>query len=87
MADIMEFRGKEDLYSASSPQKLKMLRESSIIESSVSSTRIEGVSIDPSRVGPPVLRGKSPFKDRDEEEVKGTEMLLTGFIQRKIKSP
>jgi len=70
IADVMEFRGKEDLYSSRSAQKLKMLRESSIIESSVSSTRIEGVSIDPARVEP-VLRGNSPFRDRDEEEVKG----------------
>lgn len=68
MADIMEFRGKEELYSARSPQKLKALRESSIIESSVSSTRIEGVTIEPSRIEP-VLKGKSPFHDRDIIEI------------------
>ena len=33
-----EFRGKQELYSRQSPQKLRVLREHSIIESAVSST-------------------------------------------------
>ena len=45
-----EFRGKQELYSRQSPQKLRVLREHSIIESAVSSNRIEAVSVEPSRI-------------------------------------
>ena len=70
IADIMEYRGKQALYASQSSQKLKILRQSSIIESSISSTRIEGVVMEPARVAP-LLNGKLPFRDRDEEEIKG----------------
>ncbi len=50
LADLGEFRGKQELYTQQSPQRLKRLREHALIESAVSSNRIEGVSVDPSRV-------------------------------------
>ena len=50
LADLGEFRGKQELYTQQSPQRLKTLREHALIESAVSSNRIEGVSVDPSRV-------------------------------------
>ena len=50
LADLGEFRGKQALYTQQSPQRLKSLREHALIESAVSSNRIEGVSVDPSRV-------------------------------------
>lgn len=48
LADLGEFRGMETLFTQQSPQRLKTLREHALIESAVSSNRIEGVSVDPS---------------------------------------
>ncbi|MFZ1293252.1 MAG: hypothetical protein WAR81_03525, partial [Pseudomonadales bacterium] len=69
ISDLGEFRGKQELYTRQSPQRLKALREHVLIESAVSSNRIEGVSIDPSRVRDILLTPKPLFRDRDEEEV------------------
>src|SRR5256884_7265439 len=70
LADLGEARGKQELFTKQSPQRLKVLREHALIESAVSSNRIEGVTIDQSRVKAVVL-GKSLLRDRDEEEVRG----------------
>ena len=70
LSDISEFKGRQELYTRQSPQKLKVLREHALIESSVSSNRIEGVEIDRKRVGT-VVFGKPLLKDRDEEEIQG----------------
>ncbi len=73
--DLAEYRGKQALFTTQSPQKLKKLREHAIIESAVSSNRIEGVEIDRKRVGT-VLFGTSLLQDRDEEEVRGYQSAL-----------
>ena len=65
---LAEFRGKQELYTRQSPQKLRVLREHAIIESTVSSNRIEGVSVEPSRVQSVLIASKPLFRDRDEEE-------------------
>ena len=70
LADLAEARGKQELFTKQSPQKLKVLREHALIESAVSSNRIEGVTVDQARVRA-VFFGKSPLRDRDEEEVRG----------------
>lgn len=70
IADISQAIGKQELFTKQSPQKLKVLKEHSIIESAVSSNRIEGITIDNSRVNA-VIFGKALLKDRDEEEVRG----------------
>jgi Fic family protein len=70
LADISEAKGKQDLYIKQSPQRLKVLREHALIESAVSSNRIEGVEIDKSRIGT-VLFGKPVLHDRNEEEMRG----------------
>lgn len=70
LADLGEARGRQDLFTQQSPQKLKVLREHAVIESAVSSNRIEGVQVDQARIGT-VLFGKSHLRDRDEEEVRG----------------
>lgn len=75
--DLGEFRGKQDLYTQQSPQRLKMLRESAIIESALSSNRIEGVTIDPGRVREVLAAPRPLFRDRDEEEVRGYRDALT----------
>lgn len=61
----------QELYTRQSPQRLKVLREHAMIESAVSSNRIEGVTVEPDRIKA-VLAGPRPlFRDRDEEEVRG----------------
>lgn len=75
LSDLGEAKGKQDLFTKQSPQKLKALREHALIESAVSSNRIEGVEVDQSRVGT-VLFGKALLRDRDEEEVRGYRQAL-----------
>jgi Fic family protein len=70
LSDISEFKGKQELYTRQSPHKLKVLREHALIESAISSNRIEGVEIDRKRIGT-VVFGKPLLKDRDEEEIQG----------------
>ena len=77
LADLGEFRGKQELYTHQSPQRLKSLREHALIESAVSSNRIEGVNVDPHRVRDVLVAPKPLFLDRDEEEVRGYREALT----------
>src|SRR3974377_738104 len=70
IADLAEARGKQELFTRQAPQRLKVLREHALIESAVSSNRIEGVEVDQSRVGT-LMFGKPALRDRDEEEVRG----------------
>ena len=71
LADLGEFRGKQELYTRQSPQRLKTLREHALIESAVSSNRIEGVTVTPDRVRNVLVAPRPVFRDRDEEEVRG----------------
>ncbi len=75
--DLGELRGKQELYTQHSPQRLKALRESALIESAVSSNRIEGVTVDPARVRDLLAAPRPLFRDRDEEEVRGYRDALT----------
>src|SRR6478672_1985646 len=75
LSDLGEAKGKQELFTRQSPQKLKALREHALIESAVSSNRIEGVEVDQSRVGT-VVFGKALLRDRDEEEVRGYRKAL-----------
>ncbi|OGQ63915.1 MAG: cell filamentation protein Fic [Deltaproteobacteria bacterium RIFCSPLOWO2_12_55_13] len=70
LADLGEARGKQELFTKQSPQRLKVLREHALIESAVSSNRIEGVNVDKARIAT-VIFGKPVLRDRDEEEVRG----------------
>lgn len=70
LTDLAEAKGKQELFTRQSPQKLKILREHALIESAVSSNRIEGVEVDKSRITTLVF-GKPALRDRDEEEVRG----------------
>ena len=76
IADLAEFRGKQELYTRQSPQKLKVLREHALIESAISSNRIEGVEVEPGREKILIL-GTPAFKDRNEEEVAGYRSALS----------
>jgi Fic family protein len=75
IGDLMEYRGKQDLFTRQIPQKLKALREHALIESAVSSNRIEGVEVEQKRIKTLVF-GAPAYKDRDEEEVAGYREAL-----------
>ena len=70
LADLSKAQGKQELFTHQSPQKLKILREHALIESAVSSNRIEGINVDQSRINTLIL-GEPFLKNRDEEEVRG----------------
>lgn len=84
MNSISEYKGKQDLYAHQSPQVLKMLIETALIESAESSNRIEGVTVDKGRLKPLVI-GHSKPRDRSEEEVAGYRKALD-FIHKKYKT-
>ena len=81
LTDLAEARGKQELFTRQSPQKLKVLREHALVESAVSSNRIEGVEVDKSRIGTLVF-GKPSLRDRDEEEVRGYRNALRLIHER-----
>lgn len=76
LSDLGEAKGMQELYTRQSPQTLKTLKDFAIIESSISSNRIEGVDVDKNRVAT-VVFGKSKIQDRNEEEVRGYKNALT----------
>ena len=65
LTDLAEFKGRQELFTRQAPQHLKALRDHAIIESAVSSNRMEGVQVDASRVGT-VLFGR-PLATGDTE--------------------
>jgi Fic family protein len=75
LADLGEARGKQELFSRQAPQRLRVLREHALIESAVSSNRIEGIEIDNARIGT-IVFGKPTLRDRNEEEVRGYREAL-----------
>ncbi|MBN2704091.1 MAG: Fic family protein [Pontiellaceae bacterium] len=86
LADLGVARGKQELFIHQSPQKLKQLRDYALIESAVSSNRIEGVEVDQSRIAT-LMFGKSHVQNRDEEEVRGYRDALKWIHERGAKLP
>lgn len=86
LADLGEARGKQELFTRQSPQKLKVLRENALIESAVSSNRIEGVEADQARVGT-IVFGKGRLRDRNEEEIRGYRNALELIHERGVSLP
>lgn len=86
ISDLSEARGKQELFTKQSPQRLKVLREHALIESAISSNRIEGVEVDKKRIGT-LLFGRPHFRDRDEEEVRGYRDALKLIHERPKKLP
>ena len=80
IADLAEACGRQKLYTRQVPQRLKALREHALIESTVSSNRIEGIEIDQKRVCT-IVFGKPLLRDRDEEEVRGYREALNLIYQ------
>jgi len=86
LADLGEARGKQELFTKQSPQTLKALREHALIESAVSSNRIEGVVADQSRVGT-IVFGHKQLRDRAEEEIRGYRNALKRIHEQGSKLP
>lgn len=86
LADLGEARGKQELFTRQSPQKLKVLREHALIESAVSSNRIEGVVADQARVAT-IVFGKSHLQDRNEEEIRGYRNALKLIHEHGVQLP
>lgn len=86
LADLGESRGKQELFTKQAPQKLKALREHALIESAVSSNRIEGVEVGKDRIGT-IVFGKPLLRDRNEEEVRGYRDALRWVHEKGAKLP
>jgi len=75
LGTVMESKGRQELYEKQSPEVLRTLRELAIIESTESSNRIEGVTVEPGRLRPLVL-GRARPRDRSEEGIVGYRNAL-----------
>ncbi len=81
LADLSKAQGKQELFTHQSPQKLRILREHALVESAVSSNRIEGVNVDQSRIRT-IVFGKTLLKDRDEKDLSGKYRLTNIFGEK-----
>lgn len=70
LRSLDEYPGKQQLYAAQSPEALKGLRQITVVESTESSNRLEGVVVAPSRLKSLVIRNAAP-KSRSEQEIAG----------------
>jgi Fic family protein len=86
LADLGEARGKQELFTRQAPQRLKVLREHALIESAISSNRIEGVVVDQARIGT-IIFGRSHLRDRNEEEVRGYQKALKSIHEKAKNLP
>ena len=86
LTDLAESRGRQDLFTRQAPQRLKALREHALVESAVSSNRIEGIQIDAARVAT-VVFGRPLLRDRDEEEVRGYRDALALIHEQGARLP
>ena len=75
LSDLGKSLGKQQLFAAQAPQKLKALREHALVESAVSSNRIEGIEVEGRRVGT-LIFGSAAATNRDEEELRGYRLAL-----------
>lgn len=78
-----EYRGKQQLYVAQSPEVLSDLRQIAAIESTESSNRLEGVVVPRDRLKSLVIKNAAP-KSRSEQEVAGYRDAL-GLIHENVE--
>jgi len=71
-----EYRGKQQLFVAQSPEVLRDLRQVAVVESTGSSNRLEGVVVSAHRLRSLVLRNATPHS-RSEQEVAGYRDALS----------
>ncbi len=75
VAQIHEYKGKQDLYNRQKPVELERLIEIAKIQSTESSNKIEGIKTTTARVRQLVEEKTAP-KNRDEEEIAGYRDIL-----------
>ena len=73
-----EFQGRQRLYVGQSPEVVETLRRVALVQSVESSNRIEGITVDPSRLQG-LVNQKSRPRDRCEQEVAGYRDVLAGI--------
>ena len=71
-----EFRGKEDLFRAQSPQTLETLRQNAVIQSTESSNRIEGVVLKDYKQLKALVENKIQPTTRPQQEIAGYRDVL-----------
>ena len=83
LADLAEAKGRQELFTRQTPQKLKVLREHALIESAVSSNRIEGVEVDKSRIGT-LMFGKPAYRyaDKENKPINHLDDFADTFLQK-----
>lgn len=84
MRALGEYRGKQQLYFAQSPEVLSDLRQIAVIESTESSNRLEGVVVPKDRLKSLVIKNATP-KSRSEQEVAGYRDAL-GLIHESAEN-
>jgi Fic family protein len=78
MRVLGEFRGRQSLYNEQFPEVLDTLRQAALIQSTESSNRIEGITVQPERLAPLVARKIRP-RDRSEQEIAGYRDVLASI--------
>lgn len=63
-------RGQQELFIKQAPEQLEVLRQAAIVESSESSSRIEGITAPPKRISALLLKSSEP-RNRSEQEIAG----------------
>ncbi len=71
-----EYRGKQELFTRRSPEALTSLQKLAMVESTVSSNRLEGIVVEDERARDIVLKSARP-KERPEQEVAGYRDALS----------
>jgi Fic family protein len=72
---VGEYKGKQDLFKKQVPEALETMRRTAIIESAVSSNRIEGVIAADDRIEH-ILANGPHLRDRSEQEIAGYRDVL-----------
>ena len=83
---IGEYRGKQQLYTQQTPQILEDLRTAAMIESVISSNRLEGITAAPDRIEALVLKPTTPA-GRSEEEIAGYRDALEELHEHSKRFP
>ncbi|MEW6222979.1 MAG: Fic family protein [Candidatus Hadarchaeota archaeon] len=65
-----EYKGKQELFTRRSPEALLTMQKLAMIESTVSSNRLEGITVEDKRARDIVLKSAKP-RERSEQEVAG----------------
>ncbi len=76
LSSVTESKGRQELFENQRPEVLKRLRQIAIVQSTESSNRIEGVTVERQRLEPLVF-GKTKPRDRLEEEIVGYREALS----------